>query len=262
MSTMSLARTGIENVRVFVLPEGVAADGRGAAVSHAVLVSWHSSYAGMCHQVYLNGRFAGATLDAEQRHLVVQAPTSFQAAVRVEVIAVAPEEAHLDFSRELDPAPAGSGRVRLTLLRSQTLPMEATANVYGDHGTGQIDYAEPLNPVPIPVWPCQRDKAGFGLAQFGAGDFGYDSAAAVGFGKGSFGHGQFGLDADVLEWIGPPLPLGRYRFGIRIADVSGNEGPACESETILVVPAAQPAAGLDLASFDPQTNRLTLRILD
>jgi hypothetical protein len=262
MSAMSLARTGIENVRVFVLPEGVAADGRGAAVSHAALVSWHSSCAGMHHQVYLNGHFAGATLEAEQRQLVVHAPTSFQVAVRVEVIAVAPEEAHLDFSRELDLPPAGSGRVRLRILRSQTLPMEATANVYCDHGTGPIDYAKPLNTAPIPVWPCRCDKAGFGLAQFGAGDFGYDSAAAVGFGKGCFGHGPFGLDSDVLEWIGPPLPLGRYRFGIRIADARGNEGPACETETIQVVPAAQPAAGLDLASFDSQTNQLTLRIVE
>ena len=55
--------------------------------------------------------------------------------------------------------------------------MEATANVYFDNGTGQIDYTTPLNPVPIPIWPCRQDKAGFGMAQFGAGDFGYDSAA-------------------------------------------------------------------------------------
>jgi hypothetical protein len=259
---MSFARAGIENVRVLVLPDGVAADGRCAAVSRTALVTWHSSRTGMCHQVYVNGRFAGATLDAEQRQLVVHSPSSFPAAVRVEVIAVAPEDAPIDFSRELNQPAAGSGRVRLAILRSQTLPMEATANVYFDHGTGQIDYTEPLNSVPIRLWPCRQDKAGSGMAQFGLGDFGYDASAAVGFGKGSFGSGQFGLDADVMEWIGPPLPLGRYRFGVRIADANGNESPACETETILVVPAAQPAAGLDIVSFHPQTNQLTLRILE
>lgn len=259
---MSFARDGIENVRVLVLPDGVAADGRCAAVSRTALVAWHSSLEGMCHQVYLNGRFAGSTLDAEQRQLVVHAPSSFPSAVRVEVIAVAPKDAHLDFTRELTPLAPGSGRVRLTLLRSQTLPMEATANVYGDHGTGQVDYAEPLNPMPISIWPCRQDKAGFGMAQFGAGDFGYDSAASIGFGKGNFGHGQFGLDADAIEWIGPPLPLGRYRFGVRIADGRGNESPASETETIPVIPAAKPAAGLEVATLDERTNQLTLRILD
>lgn len=259
---MSSARAGIENVRVLVLPDGVAAGGRCAAVSRTALVTWHSSRAGACHQVYLNGRLAGVTLDAEQRQLVVHSPSSFQSAVPVEVIAVAPKEVHTDFARDLGRPTAGSGRIRLTILRSQTLPIGATANICSDHGTGQIDYAEPLNPVPIPLWPCRQDKAGFGMAQFGTGDFGYDAAAAIGFGKGSFGHGPFGLDADVLEWISPPLPLGRYRFGIRIADARGNESPAQETETIPVVPAAQPATGLDIVSFDPQTNQLTLRILD
>jgi hypothetical protein len=75
---MSFARDGIENVRVSVLPDGVAADGRCAAVSRTALVAWHSSLEGKCHQVYLNGRFAGATLDAEQRQLVVHSPSSFQ----------------------------------------------------------------------------------------------------------------------------------------------------------------------------------------
>ncbi|MBM4029534.1 MAG: hypothetical protein FJ280_29670, partial [Planctomycetes bacterium] len=132
---MSFVRTGIENVRVSVLPDGVAADGQGATISRAALVTWRSSRTGMCHQVYTNGRFAGATLDAEQRQLVIHAPSSFASAVRVEVVAVAPQEAHLDFSGVLGQVAAGSGRVRLVLLRSQALPLAATANIYCDHGT-------------------------------------------------------------------------------------------------------------------------------
>jgi len=259
---MPFARAGIENVRVLVLPDGVAAEGRCAAVSRTALVTWHSSREGMCHQAYLNGRFAGSTLDAGQRQLVVHAPSSFQSAVHVEVLGVEPSDAHIDFSRELGRPASGSGRVRLVILRSQTLPIEATANVYFDHGTGQIDYIAPWNPVPIPIWPCRQDKAGFGMAQFGAGDFGYDSAAAVGFGKGSFGHGQFGLDADTIEWMSLPLPLGRYRFGITIADAWGNESPASETTAITVVPAARPAAGLEIVTFNEQTHQLTLRILE
>ncbi len=255
---MSFVHDAIDDVRVSALPDGVQADGRYAAVSMAALVTWRSSHAGMLHQVYLNGRFAGATLDAEQRRLVVQAPVSFHSAVRATVVAVAPADAHVDFANDLEQAVACSGRVRLTLLRDQTLPFGATANIYHDSGTGQIDYIQPVNSAPIPVWPCMQDKAGFGMAQFATDDFGYDSAASVGFGKGAFGHGQFGVDADLIEWISPAMPVGKYRFGVTITDASGNESSAGETAQITVVPAARPAVALDVATYDQQTNELAL----
>ncbi len=259
---MSFLREGIDCVRVFPLPDGVAADGRSAAVSRAALVTWRSSHTDRLYQVYTDGRFAGATLDGQQRSLVIQVPSSFQAAVRIEVVAVEPEQAHVDFAAQLGEPAGGNGRVKLTLLRSQALPIGATIDIYTDNGAGQIDYGEPVNAVPLAVWPCTQDKAGFGMAEFGTGDFGYDSATAVGFGKGSFGRGQFGLDADTLEWVSPALPLGRYRFGVKVTDPHGNESLASETEPVTVVPPATPAAGLDIVAFDPATNQLTLRISD
>jgi hypothetical protein len=214
----------------------------------------------MFHQVYLNGRFAGATVDAEQRRLVVQTPGSLKRAVRVTVIAVAAADAHIDFASHLEDAVVRSGRVRLTWLRSQTVPLGATANIYCDNGTGQIDYTHPLNVAPIPIWPCVQDKAGFGMSQFAAGDFGYDSAASIGFGKGTLGCGQFGLDAESIEWISPALPLDEYRFAMRITDASGNEGAASETSPVVVVPAATPATGLGVTTFDQQANELTLAV--
>ena len=257
---MAFMRHGIQNVRVFALPDGVWADGRRAVAFGIALVTWHSSHAGMFYQVYLNGRFAGVTLDSQQRQLVLQPPGSFQSAMRVTVIAVAPTDAHVDYADDLEQAIVSSGRVRLSLLRSQTLPVSATANIYHDHGTGQVDYAMPLNATPIPIWSCVQDKAGFGLAQLGVDDFGYDSAASAGFGKGTLGFGQFGLDADTIEWLSPVLPLGTYRFGMRVADACGDEGPAAEATPITVVPAIKPAVGLAVGTFDQPTNELTLTI--
>lgn len=257
---MSVYREGIENVRVFGLPDGTAADGGCAGISGAALVTWRSSHATKLHQVYLNGHLAGVTIDSEQRQLVVQMPTSFESALRVEVVAVDAKDAHVDHADELDPPPAG-GRVRLTLLRSQTLPIGARANVYFDNASGQIEYSRPLNATPIPIWPCPQDKAGFGMAKFGAGDFGCDSAACVGFGEGSFANGPFGLDADTIEWISPLLPLGRYRFGVKVLDARGNESAASETDPIVVIPPARPAAALSATAFDPQTNQLTLSVL-
>lgn len=259
---MSIVCQGIENVRAFVLPEGISADGGCAAFSRTALVTWHSSLDGKLYQAYVNGLFAGVTLDPQQRQLVVQLPSSFASAVRVEIIGVEPEEAHVDFADELDSRPIGSARVRLTLLRGQSLPLGAMANVYTDNGTGQIDYSTPLNPAPIALWPCRQDKAGFGMAQFGTGDFGYESAAAIGFAKGSFGRGHFGLDTDALEWVSPALPLGEYRFGVIVTDHEGNDSSASETAPVTVVPAARPAAGLDVVTFDESANRLTLSISD
>jgi hypothetical protein len=210
----------------------------------------------------VNGRWGGVTLDAPQRQLVVHAPSSFQSAVRVEVIAVKPQDAHVDFAGRLEPSAGNGNRVKLTLLRSQTLSAEAKANFYCDSGTGEVDYMQPLNIYPIPIWPCLQDKAGFGMAQFGKSDFGYDSAAAVGFGKGSFGQGQFGMDADTLEWISPVLPLGRYRFGVKIVDRGGHESSPSETQALSVIPAARPAAKLNIAAFNPQTNQLTMSVSD
>lgn len=263
---MSFQREGILNVRAVVLPDGMGADGRFAALSRTALLTWRSGLNGVLFQAYVNGRFAGATAHPDQRRIVIQAPASFEAAVPVEVIAVGPAQAHVDFADQLGPdgfeAHLYNGRVKLTLLRSQRLPMGASINIYFDAGSGEIDYDNPINSSPIPVWPCQRDKAGFGMALFGTDDFGFDSAASVGFGEGCFGLGEFGMGADAIEWVSPVLTAGNFRFGVVVIDEHGNTGPPSETGRIAVIPPARPAASLGVAAFDPRANHLTLSISD
>lgn len=259
---MAFSREAIEDVRACVLPDGIGPDGRAAALSRSMLVTWRSRLEGVLHQVYVNGRLAGVTVDADQRQMVVGAPSSFEAAVRVEVVAVEPRAAHVDFTDEIRQPSSLSARVRLAFLRSQNLPPGTALSVYFDGGTGQIDYDEPLNETPIPIWLCPQDKAGFGMSRFGEGDFGWDAAAAVGFGKGCFGCGPFGLDADAVEWISPRLASGTYRFGVKVVDEAGNRSAAVETGPLAVVAPARPAARLGLASFDAATGRITLSVSD
>ena len=259
---MGPVRTSIESVRAFELPSGVRADGGTVPTPGSALVKWRSSLHNLFHQVYVNGRFAGATIDNEQRQMVVPIPTSLETPVHIEVIGVEAEQANADFSDELEQPQADSGRVRMVLLRSQNLPIGAAAQIYFDNGTGQINYDDPLTDSPIQIWPAWQDKAGFAMSGFGLGDFGYDSAAGVGFGKGSFGNGQFGLDADTIEWISPPLESGIYKFGVKIANGFGNQSSAVETESITVTPAARPADELRVLSFDNQTNQLLLEIIE
>jgi hypothetical protein len=257
---MSLYSDGIDSVRAFDLPAGIHADGRHVKEPRVALVKWRSTWSDKFHQAYVNGRYAGTTVDCRQRQLIVHIPTSPECPVRIEVFAVDSEYADTDLSSELTQSPADSGRVTITLLRSQNLPAGATAQIYFDNGTGQIDYNNPINDTPINIWPAWQDKAGFGMSPSGLSDFGWDSAAAIGFGKGSFGHGQFGLDADTIEWTSPILPIGTYTFGIKITDPSGRQSTASETGPVTVTPAARPAETLSVSSFDKQTNQLVLDI--
>lgn len=259
---MNLISTGINSVRAFELPAGIWADGAYIEAPRAAMVKWRSTWSDKFYQVYVNGRFAGTTIDTEQRQMLVPIPASLESAVRVEVFAVEAEQANNDFSNQLDQPLTDSGRVRISLLRSQNLPIDSTAQIYFDNGTGEIDYDTPLTNSPVRIWPSRQDKAGFAMSGFGLGDFGYDAAAAIGFAKGSFGHGKFGLDADTIEWISPVLKAGTYKFGIKITDKSGNQSAAVETEPIAVTPAARPADKLDICSFDMQTNQLVLEIKD
>jgi hypothetical protein len=259
---MKLISSGIENVRAFELPAGIRANGDCVGNPRAALVKWtdKTNQSDIFYQVYVNGQYAGKTVDSQQRKMIVPVPSSFESAVRIEVFAVEAEQAHTDLSKELVRPPAASGRVRISLLRSQNLLSNTTAEIYFDNGTGFIDYNQPLSDRPIRIWPAWQDKAGFGMSRFGAGDFGYDSAAAVGFGKGSFGQGQFGLDADTIEWTSPLLMADVYKFGVKIIDGAGNKSSASKTDPITVIPAARPAEQVSISSFDKQTNKLVLNI--
>ncbi len=262
MAGMSLISSGIVSVGTFELSAGIRPDGRYIEVPRTVLVKWRSNLQDVLYQVYVNGRYSGVTFDSEQRQLVVPIPTSQQSPVRIEVFAVEPEYSYCDFSEDLDKSPAGSGRVTIRLLRTQNMPIDGTAQIYFDNGTGTIDYQNPLNALPIRIWPSRQDKAGLGMAAFGLTDFGFDAAAAVGFGRGCFGYGLFGLDAEAIEWTSPVLLSGTYKFGIKISDKAGNLSSAVETEPITVTPAAKSANRLNIYSFNKQTNQLLLEIID
>lgn len=250
----------IDKVRAFELSCGIWADGTYVGAPRAALVKWRSSCCDLFYQVYVNGQYAGTTVDNQQRQMIVRLPTSLEAAVRIEVFGVWEEQADVDFSNEIDSPVGQSGRVRIRMLRGQNLPIGATAQIYFDNGTGVIDYDKALNDSPIRVWPAWQDKAGFGMSRFGASDFGYGSAAAVGFGKGSFGDGQFGLDADTLEWVSPYILPGIYRFGVKITDEAGNESCVSEAGPVTVVPSAKPVEEMSIFSFDKETNQLVLSV--
>ncbi len=249
-----LIANGIEKVKALKLPIGGNFDSPRTA-----LVRWQSSHNEKLHQAYVNGKYAGVTVNSQQRQLIVPLPSSFATAVSIEIFAVEPKDAHIDFSDEVEPV-ITNGRVKLRLLRSQNLPFDSTIKIYSDSATGQIDYDNSLNAEAINVWPSRYDKCGFGNSRFGRSDFGYDSAAAVGFGRGNFGRGQFGLDADSIEWMTNQLAKGIYKFAIVVYDKEGEQFSVTETEPITVIPSPRPAERLTVISFNKHTNELLLGV--
>jgi hypothetical protein len=255
-----LIESGIGNVRVYELPCGIRAGGEYFASPRTALVKWRSSWSDKFHQVYVNGRFAGTTIDSQQKQMLVAIPESLESPARIEVFAVEPEYADTNFSETIDCLAGRTGRVQITMLRSQNLPIGSTAQIYFNAGTGEIDYDTPLNNSPVRIWPTWLDKAGFGMSCFGRSDFGYDSSAAVGFGRGSFSQVRFGFDADAFDWTGPQLQAGVYKFAVIITDELGNKSEPIETGPITITPLPKPAEQLDISSFDKQTNQLVLKI--
>jgi len=256
---MGLVSSGIYRVRAFGLAAGVRAGGGVVDEPLSVLVKWRSEHEDKLYQIYVNGELAGVTKDVEQREVIVASPSCWSSGARVEVFAVEPSEANVDFSDELQSR-AQEGRVRLGWVRGMGFPFEGTAQVYSDGCNGEIDYDNPLTREDIQLWPSWKDKIGFGLGQFGEGDFGYDGSTALGFGVGLFGEGEFGFDADEVDWISGELETGKYRFAVKLTDRFGKESEAQETGQITIIRTATPAEKLGVDSYDKAEDRLVLCI--
>ncbi len=222
-------------VRVAMVADGRSDEGdAGAAV-----VRWSlpgDTPADSLVQVYVNGQLAAVSDDPDQRELLVATPvrTAWPAAA-VQVVAISPAESGDDFRRLLGPQPRG-GRVLLRWPRTNGAPLDATVNVFGNGGAGEIDFDRPVNAQPIDWFPDGYGKWGFGLTEFGDDCFGYDSSLSIGFGLGGFGIGEFGFDAEWAEWLSDDLPEGVHQFALIGSDGLDNAGSASPPASVTIVP--------------------------
>jgi hypothetical protein len=259
---MSLISSGIAKVRAFELASGVRRDGGGCSEQRRALVRWSfvGDASGKCFQVYVNGRYAGTTVDSEQGQMVVAMPGCGVSPVRIEVFAVEAGEGHVDFHDEASSACGCGERVRIRFLRGQELAVDSFWQVYSDEGGGEVNYDEAISDGPVRVWPVWADKAGFGMSGFGEGDLGYEWGAGVGFGKGCFGMGMFGVDADAIEWVSGLLQEGVYRFAVKVTAEGGSENFGGEVGPLAVKGGFAAAEGISVSSFDKASNELVLSV--
>ena len=229
-----ISSEGISKVRAFAMSAGAA------------VVKWHSTSSDMLHQVYVNGRFAGVTVEPMQKQLIVPISLSVKTAVQIEVFAVEPGYSDIDYSAGQSQA----GRAKIEFPRTDNLPTGGSVDYYLENNR--------LSNRSIKIQPEFADKGGFGLSSFAMSDFGYDGSCAPGLGKGNFGFGWFGFDCDMLCWQSGQLEAGSYKFDIKITDNLGNTTDEQETEEMTVIPPATPAKKLKIKSFDKQSGKLIL----
>jgi len=236
-------------------PLGMAAGDEVVALPGVMEVSWKSESGDSLFQAYVNGEPAAVTTHPHQRRLLV--PYRWDNPVVVTLVAVLPENQDTDYSVTWDEVYRGS-RARVRWLRQGTLPLGSEVRIYGDAGTGEIDYGEPL--AVMPVWVGEQEKWGYGLDAFGYGDFGWSGTGAPGWGRGAWGEGEFGFDAEAMVFETGPLTLGRYQWAVR-AYVNGQivgDGDIATSE--MVIDPLVAVVALRVENYDTESNHLTLRI--
>jgi len=254
---MAYGITGIDKVRATVWPAGYMKDGTAAALSGMILVRWKSGHGDKLFQVYVNGERAGVTSDPEQREILVQYDHAHTAVI--EVVWVTAEDKFRDWGVQLTGCKKADGSHAVVCFsRRGTIPLGSEARLFGNGGSGEINFEEILDRQV--VWLEPTEKWGWGLDAFGQGDFGYSGTGAVGWGRGSFGNGEFGFDAELLSFESDELAAGRYRFAVRLADESGNmdEGEILEVE--MNIDPLPVGPGLSIDRYDDQTEGLVLNI--
>lgn len=214
------------------------------------LVTFQSSNAGMCHQLYINGCLASWTDTQQERSFVLDAANCPR---QIVVAAVEPASASRDFSSLL-PAEAArpSWVYRRQIVRSRQLPPGSRVEFLDDHATGQLD-DKPLASVEVwPEWgPAWSDGPWDGYGFGGVG--GTDS------GSGAFGSGPFGVDQGVVVLQASLKEDGLHRVALRAVLPDGSVSPLVEDSVEVTLPPPPPQS-IDILGYDIPTSTLTLQI--
>ncbi len=233
---MGFSIAEIGGVRAMPVVLAVDVAGRWQAEPGFVEVVFTSSAVGMQHQVYVDGRLAGATLSTADRSVIVAAPQT--AASAIEVAAVDPGDRLTDFSASLAGFTAAQGTcVELVWSGGRYLGNDLDHfDVFGGPA-GAIDYSRPLNAEAI-------GKIG-------------DCPYFEGLGCGGFGRGGWGRSAMTFTFVTQKYFNGTYSFEIRSVDTAGNAAPGPQV-TVQVQGLPRPPGELTITNYDSGSRAASL----
>ena len=214
-------------------------------------VRFRSAHAGLCHQLYVNGRLADFTDTPAGRAFDVPAGPEPR---ELCIAAVEPARRGEDLSGLLPPALREPGWLyTATVVREPGARAGDLLAVRSDRADAPLRVRESA-PDWLPRW-------GFGESAFGLGAAGYGGIGAPGLGRGGFGAGPFGFGAEVLELRVPLAADGTHAITLCTRSADGQTTDTPGGEVVAHPPPAPPAA-LHATAYDPQTHALTLTLED
>jgi len=212
-------------------------------------IEFTSPHAGLCHQLYANGRLADWTDTPDARRLVFHA---LEEAAQLQVAAVEPADRTRDLHAMLPPAALPSWVFRTFVAPPAAAPADAVVCLLTDAGGAETVLAE------RPAYPPNAPRMGMGLDAFGRSAHGYGAGLGAGLGNGVFGQSPMGMDR-----VGQELTAALTTEGLQHVRVSirwpggGVDLPAQAMLTML--PPAPPQA-ITVVDVDTQTHTLTIEI--
>jgi hypothetical protein len=146
-------------------------------------------------------------------------------------------------------------RVRISVERLRSYGGDTVFEVYGNLGTGPIDFFHPLTPRPVALWPQAARRSGH-LLDGHVSLRHTDSVDPDGHLEGAHLRGGHLHPALAVTFDTPPYVFGRFEHAVRMVDGAGNESePTIVSVTVNSAPSVPGCPAR--SGYDPQADRLT-----
>lgn len=150
-------------------------------------------------------------------------------------------------------------RVRIEVVRSSRWKSADGFQVYGDGGSGVVDWTRPLTARRMRFWEDLPAMADHLLAGHVRGQH-VDGVMPDRHGDETWLLDEHLKPAGVVAWESRPVVFGRFRFAVVTEDAAGNASTGgVVVHEVVVNSEPAPAGRLRPESFDPATGRLTLR---
>jgi len=147
--------------------------------------------------------------------------------------------------------------IRIAVVRSRCYRSSDGFHIYGDSGSGQMDWTHPMTPRRVPLWPDAPIMAGHLFSGHLMCPH-LDSISVDGHLEGTHLLDQHGLPAAAMAYETDAYVFGRFGHAVVMEDAAGNaqtSGIAIYETVINSEPAS--AEDFQIASYEPGEDRLT-----
>ncbi len=147
-------------------------------------------------------------------------------------------------------------RVEVRVDRLRRYGSDAAFVVYGDLGSGTVDFDHPLTARPLRLWPDSAEQRGHALDAHVTVRH-LDGVVRDGHVENTHLEGEHLYPALAVTFETPAYVFGRFQHAVKMSDGSGNVS-AGVTVGITVNSAPTAPEGVERAGYDSGTDRLTL----